>query len=159
MLAQYFQRDVSRCEYFEVGTILKPALVKRINQIIRYHSDFSWNDDGEPGLVVASAFAFIEIARKFDAIVMQRFSVTQFAAFIDAPPNWFKISPVDKDLLPALHGLPANVIIENGSQRPLELADAIHVATAISREKFLLVATDERIISLTPLKSHILDVR
>ena len=95
------------------------------------------------GLIIASTFAFVEIARKFQDIVRDRFTRDQFAAFIEQPPNWFFIASVDTALLPYLVQLPSNVRLPNGTLAPLELADSIHLATAMSRDAYLIATIDK----------------
>ena len=54
--------------------------------------------------MIASTFAFIEVSRQFDQIVREHFTISQFAAFVNQPPDWFFISSIDANLLPYLSG-------------------------------------------------------
>jgi len=154
ILFQYFKHDVKRRGYFEPSGNLTKNVVRKINLIIKYHSELIFDDEYYPGLLIASTFAFVEIARKFDDISQGVYSIAQFAAFIESPPEWFRISPLDFDILSYLNNLPINVKGNDGA--PLELADAIHVATALSRENFFMVATDKTITALEVLKDKLL---
>jgi len=146
LLAQYYDSAFSKRGLFDNYRTLNKDLVREINKIVAWHTENDWGDDllDPTGLVIASTFAFVEIARKFQEIAEDRFTLDQFAAFIDQPPEWFFISSVDAILLPYLTHLPAEVKLSNGGTKPMELADAIHLATAMSRDEYLIAATDER---------------
>ena len=154
LLVQYFEFDVIRRGYFVPRGNLSNELVKHINRIIKYHSDTIFDDEISPGLVVASVLAFVEIARKFDVLSCGKYSIAKFAAFIESPPDWFKISPLDMDILSYLNEIP--IIVRGDGGGSLELADAVHVATALSREKFYVVTTDARIRALELLNNKII---
>lgn len=154
LLQQYFEADVLRRGFFVPDDKLSVNLVRQLNRIIKYHSDTLYDHDSSPGLVIASVLAFIEVARKFDVLSGGKYSIAQFAAFIASPPDWFRISPLDDDILSYLNELP--IIIREKDGEPLELADAVHVATALSREKFYVVTTDKRIKSLGILNNNVI---
>jgi len=83
-----------------------------------------------------------------------RFSIEQFKAFIDQPPEWLVIEFVSKDLLIFLCELPAEIQISNGSIKPLEWADAIYVATAMNRGKNSLRAATDQSIKAIPIMNE-----
>lgn len=142
MLSQYYEQ-VRDGGSFKVRGYLNSNLVRELNKIVMWHTAIY--DGSYPGMVTASSFAFVEIARKFEEIAEGRFSLNQFAAFIDEPPEWFFISAVDKTLFLHLNELPAQIQSLEGKLMPIEWPDAIHMATAISRdEPWLLAITDGR---------------
>ena len=149
MLAQYFEENFRERGYFTSKGQINEDLVSRINHILRWHVED--NDTPYPGLVIASTFAFLEIARQFDRIVNQRFTLVQFAAFIDQPPEWFLVSAVDQSLFLHLSNLPRDISLPNGDRRPIEWADAIHIATALSRDEPCLLATSDNSIRAVEL--------
>jgi len=145
LLAQYYEDNVRDEGRFEDKGSLNKDLVRALNTILKWHLQANIEDESSsfPGLVVASSLAFVEIARQFDEIANRCFTVEQFAAFIDQPPEWFFISPVDSAIFPHLCNLPREIELPNGSIRSIEWADAIHIATAMSRgEGCLLAITD-----------------
>jgi hypothetical protein len=154
ILIQYFRNDAKRTGYIAPYGNLSRNITRALNRIIKYHSEDIFDDEFSPGLVIASTFAFVEIARKFNELSLGEYSISQFAAFIESPPEWFRISPLDTDLLPFLYQLPINVRGNDGA--PLELADAVHVATALSREEFWMIATDKTIVALEILRDKLL---
>jgi hypothetical protein len=118
-------------------------LVRKLNNIIKWSAG---EDVTYSGVVVCSTLAFVEIARKFDEISAKRFTMDQFASFIDQPPEWFIIAALDRNLFRDLSSLPGKVVLPNGKETPIEWADAIHMATALSRdEPWLLAVTDSKI--------------
>lgn len=155
VLAQFFRNriGVTSVEFLESG-VLKKAAVKALNKIIEWHN--SNVDSDFPGLIIASSFGFIEIARQFDEISADEYTIEQFAAFIEQPPEWFFIAPVDVELFNFLKMIPAHVMVGEKS-KPVEWADAIHVATAFSRDEgWLLIATDARIRAIPALEDKML---
>jgi hypothetical protein len=99
----------------------------------------------------------VEIARQFDLIVDGRFTIEQFAAFIEQSPDWFVISTLDTTLFPHLSKIPPEVKLANDTVKPIEWIDAVHVATAMSRdEPWLLAVTDSRIKEINFLKDKII---
>ncbi len=143
LLAQYYELPFLEKGVFRSYKTLNSKLVKEINKTISLHT----------GLIIASTFAFVEIARQFQKVSQDRFTVDQFAAFIDQPPDWFFISSVDVAILPHLAHLPSEIRLPNGKVEAMELADAIHLATAMSRDNCLIAATDGRMLQVTFLKS------
>ena len=149
-LAQYIGDFDEHKRFYPENNTMNSERVRVINNIIK-------NYEIEPGtFVVASTFAFVEISRKWDIIVNKRFKVEQFSAFVDQPPEWFLISPVDASLFSELLEIPASVKMPAGNLKPIEWADAIHLATAMSRENCLLAATDRRIKQVEIFRENII---
>jgi len=150
-LAQYFDsagvnRGLGVGRFMHGGTITK-NLSRKLNTFLC--------DGQEPlgSLVIASAFAFVELARKWDLFVGGRFSMDQLHAFVDQPPDWFDIAPVDEDLLPFYVNVPGLVYL-GGQHVPIEWTDAVHVATTLSRGHTALLATTDRKIKAMNLFIH-----
>jgi len=153
MIAQYYE-EVRDGGSFKIKGYLNANLVRELNKIVRWNTGIY--EESYPGLVTASSLAFVEIARKFDEIARERFTFNQFAAFIDQPPEWFFISAVDKTLFLHLNELPGQIQFL-GKVLPIEWTDAIHMATATSRdEPWLLAITDPRMRAVHILKDKII---
>lgn len=89
--------------------------------------------------------------------MQDRFSVEQFAVFIDSHPEWFVIASLDSTLFLHLCRIPREIALAGGGIKPVEWADAIHIATALSRdEPWLLAATDERIKAINYLADKVI---
>lgn len=139
LLAQYFSAEDRTVPSFSPSKRLPAEIVEDINRIVR--------SEGRR-FVAASAFAFVEMARKWDEIVVGAFEPYQLAAFLHSPPAWFLVEPVDADLLPFLAEVPPEVIMPGGESRQIEGIDAIHAATALSRWPCQLVTTDQRLMQV-----------
>jgi len=145
LLGQYYKypgknRDTD--VRFHADNTLNPTVVRLINQIISSHFY------GGGNYVVASTFAFVEIARQFAEISDGKFLIQQFKAFIDQPPVWFVIAAVEKSLYEHLLEISATVKMPGGDYKKIEWADAIHYATALSRDNCKLATTDVRLRQL-----------
>jgi len=140
LLTQYFQADDRSCVQFRANTFLSPADVRYLNRIVA--------EDGRRHVVVASAAAFVELARKWGEIVGDQLQSHQLAAFLQATPDWFAVDPVDESLLPALGQVPPEVTMPDGTTKPVEWLDAIHAATALARENARLVTTDRTLLQM-----------
>jgi predicted nucleic acid-binding protein len=147
LLSQFFgAAQRGRARFVEQDTITR-ELARKTNQIVRWHD---WHlralddEDRYPGRVVASTFAFVEIARKWTDIVKGRFEIEQMASFIEQPPEWFVIEPVDENLVLAFCDVPTDVLMANGELRSVEWADAVHIATAFGRGYDSLLAVTDR---------------
>ena len=154
LLVQYFSTDFHRSSKFYASQFISEATAREINLRVKWHSeevDHFGDNVGAAGLVIASTFAFVEIARQFDEISAGRYSLDQFRTFIEQPPNWFFAAAVDTTLARYLCQVPAYVRLAHGGYEPMEVADAIHVATALSRDRTLLAATDKRIRQVSSL--------
>lgn len=155
LLAQYYEGRVREKGYFESKGKLNKDLARRLNRILEWY--VGDDDSPYPGLIVASSIAFVEIARKFNEIADGRFTITQFAAFIEQPPEWFIIAAIDSALFPHLSSLPREILLSDGRAKPIEWADAIHIATAMSRDQpCLLATTDTSIKEVRFLKDKII---
>jgi len=152
-LAVYFQNNVSTNGVFDARYNLNVNIVKRINEIL---SEFRFGEGiFEKGIVVASSFAFVEIARQFEEIADNRFSLEQFRAFIDSPPDWFLIETVSVDLFHLFNDVPEKVVFDQNNHVPIEWADAIHIVTTLSRgNQSVLCTTDGRILRIPSLKER-----
>jgi len=155
LLAQFYSSEFHKNGLFQASAILERPWVQHINSIIQWHTDYeTLLGDESPGLVVASTFAFVEIARKFDDISHGRFTISQFQAFISQPPGWFFIASCDYALLEPLELLPASVALPNHKFKRIELADAIHAATSLSRDHSYLATTDSRLKAIDILQTE-----
>ncbi len=135
ILAQYFSSEDYASPVFSPDEFISSAIAKQVNRIIRTRTSY----------VIASALAFVELARKWDDIVKGRFHAYQLAALLDTPPEWFVVQPVDETLIPFFRQVPSQVVMPDGRFKPIEWTDAVHIATALSREHGDLVTSDERI--------------
>jgi len=126
------------------------ALIRRIR--LQYESSGVIRD-----LVIASSLAFVEIARKWDDIVRGRFESYQFAAFLNQPPEWFSVAPMDEDLVLFFCEVPTHACLGGGILRAVEWTDAVHVATVISRgDTCQLVTTDNVLRAIDCLNGRLL---
>lgn len=155
LLAQYFEEHISEGGYFKQKGLLTQLITREINRVLRWY--LSNDETPSPGLIIASTFAFVEIARQFDNIVKRRFTVIQFAAFVEQPPEWFFISALDRSLFPHLSRIPREIFLPNGNVEPIEWTDAVHIATTLSRdEPCFLATTDRRIKAVELLKDKVI---
>lgn len=127
-LMQYFDADLANRGdgRFQANGFISHDLARRLNNIMIL------SRDGISNLVIASAFAFIEIARKWDSLAEGMFTVDQLHAFVYEPPPWFSIAPVDYDLLPSFIDVPTAIKVSS-TLEAIEWTDAVHMATVISR--------------------------
>lgn len=145
---------------FKPQGVLSPKLANALNRILysfqRHKLGVCVDPPFTAGIVVASAFAFVELSRNWSKIVMARYSVSQVHQFVIQPPEWFNIAPVDESLLPFYAMVPA-VVWSRGEFKSIEWCDAIHAATVFSRgETALLATTDERLRGLPEFRQRIL---
>lgn len=154
LLAQYFQHRQKNGHFTanHIGTtdILNYRVVKEIRGIIKSYGYIGSH------LVAASTFAFLEISRKFEEISGNRYNIEQFSGFIDQPPEWFLVAPLDESLFLDLLRIPPYVTMRGGQLKNIEWADAIHLATALSRENCLLATTDSRLKKLYDFQNYII---
>lgn len=101
--------------------------------------------NGTEGYIVSSTFAFVEIANKFEMLSKDRFSYQRFRSFVRQPPEWFLIESLSLEVARNLLLVPKfNLLLEN-----IELADAIHVSTALTRgERTVLLTSDSKLPKL-----------
>jgi predicted nucleic acid-binding protein len=145
-LAQFFGTAQRGHAYFSEQDTITRELARKINQIVRWHNEnlIIVDEEKYPGKIVASTFAFVEIARKWSDISSDRFTIEQMASFIEQPPEWFVIESVDENLILAFSDVPADVSMKHGKVRSLEWADAVHIATALGRGDNSLLAVADR---------------
>jgi hypothetical protein len=127
-LAQYFGPADRGRGRFAATQWLSEAAAREINRIRDRAAGGVLRD-----LVIASCLAFVEVVRKWDALAQDRFHPWQLKAFLQQPPEWFSVSPVDEDLVEYFLGVPAEVVMPGGKSEVVEWTDAVHVATVFSR--------------------------
>ena len=152
-LAQYFGPTQRGLQLFQSQGRFSPETARRINSIVVRYMAYEIGTT----VVVASALAFVEIVRQWDEIVQDRFQSHQLAAFLEQPPDWFSIAPVDEDLVEFFCDVPAVVSMPDGTTQPVEWTDAVHAATVFSRGKTCLFATsDQRLCQIVTLSGRFL---
>ena len=115
--------------------------IQSINRVIE--------NEGYNGRIVASSFAFIEILNKISEISAGQYTLDKIRAFINQPPEWFIIEPIDIETCCHYFSIPKFTSQNKG----IELADAIHLATAYQRgDKAIFVSTDHKLIDVCTLK-------
>jgi predicted nucleic acid-binding protein len=136
LLGQYVHAD-RRLRFRAKGSgAISEDLALRINQNIS--AEFE-------GLVVASSMAFVELARKFDAITEGRVSVLQLAAFLEQHPKWFSVEPLTVEAMKEFVRLPTYAVQSGNELKPLEGCDNYHVAAMEARENCQLATNDSRL--------------
>ena len=142
-LAQYM--DTNRADHghrdFVQDHNLSDEAARYINRLVATYG---------PGLVVSSTLSFLELVRKWQEIVNDRFQRDQFWAFVRDAPDWFRIEPIDETLLPSLARVPTTVLID-GKAFGVELMDRIHVATALVRGDDARIATTDGVLQTLPM--------
>lgn len=152
-IGQYFGPAERGRAPFEAEGCVSGETARRLNSIC------VWTEAaGAVGpLVVASALAFVEMVRGWEQIVRRRFKTYQLAAFLEQPPEWFSVAPVDEQLVEFFCSVPAHVTMPGGDTAPIEWTDAVHVATVLSRGPNCLLATTDRPVRSIPfLNSRLL---
>jgi hypothetical protein len=139
---------------FRRGDSLSEDAARAINAILRaYHAD-----EPSPHLVIASTLAFVEVCRKWDRLAGGRFAPHQLKAFLTVTPPWFAVDPVDEDLVEFFLRLPVDVLLEDGRPASIEWTDAVHAATALSRDtprgRCLLAVEDQRMLRIELLQGR-----
>lgn len=109
--------------------------------------------EGYSGVVVSSTFAFIEILNKFEEISESRFGIERIIAILNQPPDWFIIEPFSLETNRKLILVPKT----NLAGESIELADAIHVATALQRGPSSFLATHDQ--TLRKLNFDLLELK
>ena len=148
-LRQYFgAADRGHSSFVEGAWLSKQAarIINRIIAICESNAPVSSH-------VIASTFAFAEIVRKWQVLLGEHVQAYQLRAFLVEPPEWFLVAAVDTTLIPFYCQLPASVSMEDRSVKPIEWTDAIHTATAISRNEprqpqCYLATRDSRIVRI-----------
>lgn len=163
-LAQFFDRQTASrgAGRFATAGWITSELARRLNRILDVHLADTLDMDAQPysgSGVVMSSFAFVELVRKWDDIVEGRFEMLEFRGFLEQPPDWVIIDPLDEDLMPAFAAVPSRVLDGDGNWLSIEWTDAVHVATAISRGANAMLATSDRKIALVPqLKGRVIEL-
>jgi predicted nucleic acid-binding protein len=159
LLAQFFGSAQRGHAPFVGRDKITRELARRTNRIVRWHdwnSNIYGDEERYPGKIVASTFAFVEIARKWTDIASGRFTVEQMASFVEQPPGWFVIEPVDENLVLTFCDVPTDVLTTRGQMRSLEWSDAVHVATAFGRgDDSFLAATDREMCQIDALRDRL----
>ncbi len=162
-LAQFFDRQAASRgagRFVPAGWITND-LARRLNRILDLQcSGFLDEDSPHSGSgVVISSFAFVELVRKWDDIVEGRFGMLEFRVFLDQPPEWVIIDPLDEFLTQAFAEVPSRVLDHNGNWLSIEWADAVHAATTISRGRNAMLATSDKKMTLIPeLKGRVIEL-
>lgn len=125
LLEQYYDENRANYGYgrFRSEGLFSNKFTGRLNNIIRSREGLHL------GFVIASTFTFVEISRKWEEMVGNRFTEEQFYVFVREPPTWFNIAPVDDQLTPFFLNIPNY----NSKLEPIEWTDAICMATVLSR--------------------------
>jgi hypothetical protein len=138
-LAQYFGPANRGRGAFSASVWLSAEAAREINRICqRYHG-------GAPltYVVIASSLAFVEVVRKWDTMAQTRFHPWQLMAFLQEPPPWFSVAPLDEDLVEFFLDVPGEVEMPDHQRRPIEWTDAVHAATSFSRGDSCLLRTQD----------------
>jgi hypothetical protein len=148
IIIQYFGDDFDR-EYpdFKEQKFINKDTAKILNEISREIESTRY--------IIASTFAFVELSRKFNKIFLNQITIDQFRSFIEQPPDWFLVADVDERLFEYLLDIPAFVTL-NASIQNIEWADAIHIATALSRDHWIFSTSDYRIKALEIMNDKVL---
>lgn len=145
-LDQYTKSDQKENNFIlQTSHDISEKTCKEINKLISSYSIYP------SGYIVVSTFSFTELARKIDSIKIS-FTPEQLKAFLDQPPEWLYIQSTDPSLLEYLEMIPKRVMRNSA----IEWADAIIVATALTRQAFVLATTDIRIKKIPMLKGYLL---
>lgn len=150
LLGQYFNPEMADrgAKAFRADGNISRSLAQELNRIV------AASEHGIGDLVIASAFAFVEISRKWDALAGGRFETHEMHAFLCDHPEWFTVAPVDEDLLPFFAGTEVGVYLGTRWEQ-IEWTDAVHVATLRSRDESAALATrDTRIKAILELEGR-----
>jgi hypothetical protein len=134
LLAQCFQSDDWTNPCIQPSQFICPEDSRQINRILEREG---------PYVVVASAMTFVELVRKWNEIVSERFQPHQMAVFLHDTPDWFVVEPIDEYLVLLLGDVPL--------VQELEWPDAIQVATVLSRETSTLITSDRNLLDAIAL--------
>lgn len=117
---------------------LTPSIKNKLNIAIE--------SDGDYGMIFTSSFSFVELINKFAEIFREStFSIDKLNAFLKQPPGWITIEDMGEELTNWLHLVP----LMTPKGEPISGDDAIHLATAMSRQDEIIFCTsDLRLIQL-----------
>ena len=141
-IAQYFEcpnRDDFRVIKRDCITEERARLLNRV--LKSYYNENLF----ENGLIITSAFSFIEICRQFQTVTGGRYTKLQLKSFINDLPPYIEVAPIDRVLSEAICDAPKTVILSNGNAEKIELPDAIHYATYLTRDNAFLVTDDGKL--------------
>ncbi len=145
--AQFFSASIANRGRgrFVKDRFLSLGAARELNRILLSHKS---DEQASADLVIISPFAFVEMARRWDDIALNRFSIEQVEAFSQQPPDWVSVATWDETLLPAFLDVPTHVWLR-GESRAIEWTDAIHAATALARgDSNFLATSDSRLLAL-----------
>lgn len=114
---------------------ITPNILEKLNSCIE--------SDGFEGIVVTSSFSFIEVINRFQVVSKGLFDLPKVVGILKQPPNWFIIEPYSINTVYFLVLIPKY----NLDGKSVELADAIHIATAMQRGPNTFIATHDKILS------------
>lgn len=140
LLTQYFRAEDRNSLVFQPSEYFDKDICARINKIV--------HENGIRNVIATSAISFVELCRKWEQIAGDELSPFQLASFLNDPPDWFSIEPVDETLIQNFMDAPSDVRLPNGEVKPIEWIDAIHIATFLNRGEAILVAADKSISAL-----------
>lgn len=147
-LAQFFGIADRGRQPFQARNAFSEACVRRVNQIVQRYTETEILEH----VVAASSLAFVEVVRQWDELMAGRIEPHQLAAFLEQPPDWFSVEPVDADLVEVFCDVPPTVWTLENQEFPVEWPDAVHAATALSRESCWFATSDKR-LQLIPVLS------
>jgi predicted nucleic acid-binding protein len=140
LLMQYSAAQPNKL--FEQTELLTSNITETINICVE--------SNGYNGVVVASSFAFVEILNQFTIVSKGQFELSKVIGILEQPPGWFIVEPYTSQTVHNLIFIPKY----NLDGESVELADAIHVATAIQRGPNTLLATHDGILSRINYNNH-----
>ncbi len=130
------QYNPARAELPLVSTeSMGPSISKKLNICIE--------SAGFEGVIIASAFAFVEIVNQFKKVSKEKFNMARCIGMLNQPPDWFIVEPFDATTIFHLISVPKF----NLKQINIELADAIHVATAMQRGPKTVLVTNDGVLN------------
>jgi len=135
LLVQYFQNQVPSNEFVE-SEYLPRACISVLNRITR---------GGSHHMVVASSVAFVELCFNWQDLIGDRIECHRLAAFLDEPPEWFTVEPLDEAMVEIIGEVSSRITIEEGRVEQIEWTDAVHAATALARDRAVLITSDHRL--------------
>lgn len=123
---------------FSTSTYLKQHMLVEINRAVE--------TKGEEGMIITSAFTFVELINKFfDIFNDSKVQVHSIRNFLKQPPSWITIEDINTATSLCLTDIPQ----KTPSGAPISGDDAIHIATAISRgETISFCTTDSKLKQL-----------
>jgi hypothetical protein len=133
LVTQYY--DESRANYgygrFQPVGLFSVEVARRLNNVVQTSRSSGFS------LIIASTFTIVEISRKWEEMVGTKFTEAQLYAFLQEPPTWFNLAPIDEQLTSFFNYVPNY----NSKMESIEWTDAIHIATVLSRGDDPSVAT------------------